>query len=57
MPSCIPLISFLCKSQSLYMLHAGFVQCLLSPKRLRVDFMSINQADPIFRTYIDVTQA
>ena len=44
-------------SQSLYMLHAGFVQCLLSPKRLRVDFMSINQADPILRTYIDVTQA
>ena len=57
MLSCIPLISFLCKSHSLYMLHAGFVQCLLSPKRLRVDFMSINQADPILRTYIDVTQA
>ena len=37
--------------------HAGFVQCLLNPKRLRVDFMSIDQADSIFRTYIDVAQS
>ncbi len=33
---------------------AGFVQCLLTPKRLRIDFMSINQEQPTFRTYIDV---
>ena len=36
-------------------LHAaGFVQCLLTPKQLRMDFMSINEEKPIFRTHVDV---
>lgn len=36
-------------------LHAaGFVQCLLTPKQLRVDFMSINEEQPIFRTHVNV---
>lgn len=40
----------------MHMLVAGFVQCLLTPTRLRVDYISINQEEPILRSYIDIAQ-